>query len=147
MESTSAYRDLLRLAAVRSEALAGLIAQVSQGAAGIGLILVVRAHSGSLALAGSVVGALSIAAGLARPLQGRLIDRRGASAPMALCGVIHPAALVGIVGLAQLKAPGISLIALGVLAGLALPPVSTCMRVLWGAVLPESERTAAYSLV
>jgi MFS family permease len=111
------------------------------------VILVVRGHGGSLTLAGSVVGALSIAAGLARPLQGRLIDRRGASALLAVCGVVHAGSLAGIVALAQARAPAAAMVALGALAGLALPPVSTSMRVVWGSALPAGDRTAAYSLV
>jgi MFS family permease len=111
------------------------------------LILVVRGHTGSLALAGSTVGALSIAAGVARPLQGRWIDRRGAGALLAICGVVHAGSLGGVVALAHARAPGFTLISLGALSGLALPPVSTSMRAVWGSALPASERTAAYSLV
>ena len=65
------YRLLLRQAAVRWQALSGLLAQITQGASGVGIILVVKQQTGSLALAGGVVGALSVAAGAARPLQGR----------------------------------------------------------------------------
>jgi MFS family permease len=144
---SGAYRELFRVSSVRWEAGAGLLAQITQGSAGIGLILVIRGHSGSLALAGSVVGAVSIAAGLARPLQGRLIDRRGTSALMAACGVVHPAALIGIVALAGSRAPAFTMVVLGAVAGLALPPVSTSMRVVWADAVPETERTAAYSLV
>jgi MFS family permease len=132
---------------VRRQALAGVLAQVTQGAAGVGLILVVRQQTGSLALAGVVVGVLSAVAGIGRPIQGKLIDQRGTRGLMALCGLVHPAALAGIVGLAHEHAPGITLVALGALAGLALPPVSTSMRVRWGRIVPEDERTAAYSLV
>jgi MFS family permease len=39
------------------------------------------------------------------------------------------------------------MIALGVAAGVALPPISTSMRAVWGALTGEDERTAAYSLV
>lgn len=144
---STAYHDLLRHRGVSAQALAGLLAQTTQGAAGVGIILVVHEQTGSLALAGAVVGGLSMAAGAARPVQGRVIDRRGARALMAACGFAHPAALVGIVALANLHAPGAWLVALGVAAGLALPPVSTTMRVIWGGAVPESERTAAYSLV
>jgi MFS family permease len=145
--ASSTYRVVLRTPAVRNEAIAGLLAQVTQGAAGVGLILVVRGHTGSLALAGAVVGALAIAAGIARPLQGRLIDRRGTTALMSVCGVVHPASIVGIVTLADVHGSGAAMIALGVVAGAALPPVSTSMRVVWGAAFPAEERTAAYSLV
>jgi MFS family permease len=141
------YRRLLRLPAVRWQALSGLLAQVTQGASGIGIILVVRQHTGSLALAGGVVGALSVAAGVARPIQGRLIDPRGAAGVIAGTGLGHATALAGIVLLAMIPAPGFVLVALGVAAGLFLPPVSSAMRAGWGERVGAAERTAAYSLV
>ncbi|MFZ1993718.1 MAG: MFS transporter, partial [Solirubrobacteraceae bacterium] len=142
----SPYRALLRSATLRWQALSGLLAQTTQGAGGIGIILVVRGHERSLALAGVVVGTVSVAAGLARPVQGRLIDRRGARGLMAACGLAHPAALVAIVALADGHAPGAALVAMGAIAGVMLPPVSTCMRVAWGATA-SGDRTSAYSLV
>jgi MFS family permease len=140
------YRVLLRSPAVRWQALGGLLAQTTQGAGAIGIILVIRGHQGSLALAGAVVGATSIAGGLARPVQGRFIDRRGARGLMAVTGVVHPAAVVAIVALSDAHAAGAVLVALGALAGAALPPVSTCMRVVWGTAT-GGDRTSAYSLV
>ncbi|MGZ4175201.1 MAG: MFS transporter [Solirubrobacteraceae bacterium] len=141
------YRVLLRTPAVRWQALTGLLAQTTQGAGGVGIILVIRSHGGSLPLAGVVVGVLSVAAGLARPVQGRLIDVHGARGLMVLCGVVHPAALAGIVALADAHAPGVALVAAGALAGVTLPPVSQCMRVAWGATTSVGDRTSAYSLV
>jgi MFS family permease len=132
---------------VRWQALTGVLAQTTQGAGGIGIILVIRGEEGSLALAGAVVGVLSVAAGLARPVQGRLIDRRGARGLMAACGVIHSSALAGIVVLADGRAPAAALLAAAVLAGITLPPVSTCMRVVWGMAVGGGDRTSAYSLV
>src|SRR6185437_12960754 len=145
--ATSPYRVLLRSTAVRWQALGGLLAQTTQGAGAIGIILVVRGHHGSLALAGAVVGAVSIAGGLARPVQGRFIDRRGPRGLMAATGIVHPAAIVAIVALSDARAPGAVLVALGVLAGASLPPVSTCMRVAWAAATAAEDRTSAYSLV
>jgi MFS family permease len=145
--ASSPYRVLLRSPAVRRQALGGLLAQTTQGAAGIGIILVIKSHGGSLALAGVVVGGLSIAGGVARPAQGRFIDRRGPRGLMAATGIVHPAALGAIVALSDAHAAGPALVALGVLAGGALPPVSPCMRVAWGAATPDGDRTSAYSLV
>jgi MFS family permease len=142
----SSYRTVLAPSSARWQVVFGLLAQVTQGAGAVGIILVVRQHTGSLALAGGVVGALSIAAGLARPLQGRLIDRRGAREVMAASGVIHALALGGIVGLARVTGVGGWLVVLGFVSGLSLPPVSTSMRVDWGNEAGE-DRTAAYSLV
>jgi predicted MFS family arabinose efflux permease len=75
------------------------------------------------------------------------MDRHGAAGVMVLCGLVQPAALCGIVGLSLLDAPGLLLLALGALAGLALPPVSTAMRVAWGEAVGAADRTAAYSMV
>lgn len=66
---------------------------------------------------------------------------------MAVCGVTHALALAGIVVLSGIHAPGGLLIVLGCLAGLALPPVSTSMRVEWGKAIAGNDHTAAYSLV
>ena len=55
--AASPYRVLLRSPGVRWQALSGLLAQTTQGAGAIGVILVIRGHHGSLALAGAVVGA------------------------------------------------------------------------------------------
>jgi predicted MFS family arabinose efflux permease len=65
---------------------------------------------------------------------------------MVVCGVLHAAALIGIVALAGVDSVRWSLIVLGVVAGVSLPPVSTSMRVHWGAIAGP-DRTAAYSLV
>ncbi|HEV3053070.1 MAG TPA: MFS transporter, partial [Solirubrobacteraceae bacterium] len=57
------------------------------------------------------------------------------------------AAFAGIVGLAAAHAPGVVLVALGVVGGLSLAPVSTSMRLAWAAAGSGPDRTAAYSLV
>jgi MFS family permease len=94
-----------------------------------------------------VVGASSIAAGLARPVQGRLIDARGATGVVAVCGIVHPAAIIGIVALADGHGAHWLMVALGIVGGLALPPISTSMRAVWGELSTDDGRTAAYSLV
>jgi MFS family permease len=143
----SPTRSVLLTPSVRLQGVAGLIAQLTQGAAPIGIVLIVRQHSGSVALGGAVAGALAIAVAVARPVQGRLIDRRGMVGVMVVCGLVHPAAVSAIVGLAVVHAPAVVLVALGALAGLALPPVSTAMRVAWGEAVDQEDRTAAYSMV
>ena len=110
-------------------------------------MLVVGEHTGSVALAGAVAGALSIAAALARPMQGRVMDRRGLAALNAACGVVHPAALIAIVGVSADDGSHALLLVLGVIAGLWLAPISTAMRVAWGQAAGEDDRTAAYSMV
>ncbi len=145
--STSGYRTLFRLPAVRWQAASGLLAQVIQGTASVGIILVMREYGASLSLAGAVLAALWIASAVARPIQGRLIDRHGPAELILICAVVNGASLVAIVGLASAHGSGVALVALGVLAGLGLPPVSTSMRIAWAGAAGEGERTVAYSLV
>jgi MFS family permease len=143
----SLYAVLLRTPHVGGQAVLGLLAQLTQGAAPLGLVLVVRAATGSLIAAGAVSAALWIGAAVARPIQGRLIDRHGTRVVMLACGPIHTAALVGVVLVAWAGGSVWTMVPLSALAGLVLPPVSVAMRVDWGRHVPASERTAAFSLV
>ena len=64
-----------------------------------------------------------------------------------MCGIVHPAALIAIVGVSVDNGSHALLLVLGVIAGLALAPVSTAMRVAWGEAAGDDDRTAAYSTV
>jgi MFS family permease len=141
------YWTLWRTPRIGGQAFFGLLAQLTQGAAPIGLVLVVHQATGSVATAGAVIAALWITAAVARPLQGRFIDVRGARMVMLLCGPLHAASLIGLVVAANAGFGVWSLIVLSVLAGLGLPPVSTTMRAEWGRRLPANALAAAYSLV
>jgi MFS family permease len=145
--SATGSRQLIALPRVRWQAATGLAAQVIQGAASAGVILVVRQHGYSLTLGGAVAAAFWISGGIARPLQGRIIDRRGSAKPTTVCGVVNGCALAGVVGLAAARAPGVVLVALGAIGGSSLAPVSTSMRIAWATTSAGSDRTAAYSLV
>ncbi len=141
------YSTLWRTPPIRGQAILGLFAQLTQGAGPISIVLVTRASTGSLAVAGAVTAAMWIAVAVGRPLQGRLIDARGSRLVMILCGPVHAVALIGLVFAAHAHTGAWALTLLSVVAGMTLPPVSAAMRVEWGKSLPASERTAAYSLV
>jgi MFS family permease len=143
----SSYAALLRVPHLGSQALLGLLAELTQGAAPIGLVLVVHRATGSLISAGAVSAALWVGAAVARPIQGRLIDRHGTRIVMLACGPVHAAALAGVVLVAWAGGAVWAMVPLSAVAGLALPPVSVAMRVEWGRHVPANERTAAFSLV
>jgi predicted MFS family arabinose efflux permease len=121
----------------------GLVAQLTQSVMPIGSVLVVEAATGSFALAGLAAGAFSIGAGMARPVQGRLIDRRGPRPVLVATGCLHA---VAVVGLTVAPGPSWVLIALAWIAGVGLPPVSVAMRIEAHRTPPE-RRTAAYSMI
>ena len=152
-----ALLDLLRRPVAARLGVAGLVAQLTQGAAGLGIILVVQHATGSLARAGVASAAFAAGAAVARPVQGRLVDRRGPRLVLLVSGLLHAAALAALAALTAIAAVPVALfIAAAALAGLGLPPVSACMRLSLGVLTTSTtstgdrrgdDRTAAYSLV
>jgi predicted MFS family arabinose efflux permease len=136
-------RDRLAL----QQGAAGLVAQLTQAAAGLGIILVVREAGGSLTLAGGAAGAFLIATGVARPVQGRLIDRHGPPPVLVPCAAIHIAGFGGLVAWTQLVGATWPVLLFAVPIGLGEPPVSASMRITWGRMTDPEDRTAAYSFV
>ena len=140
------YRRLLGLPGVTAQAVLGFLSQLTQQVAPVGTVLVVQSESGSLALAGLAAAAFSVGAGMARPVQGRIIDRRGPRAVLIVTALVHVAALGGVLASAGTWPHAVT-VALAWLAGAGLPPVSVAMRIEWGSRMPAEARTAAYSLV
>jgi predicted MFS family arabinose efflux permease len=140
------YRPLLSNSRFRAQALAGLLAQLSQGGAVLALILLVQQARGSLGLAGAATAGFAIGAAIARPIQGRLIDTRGPRNVLLLVAAGHTAALVALVPIAHSDLPGLVLVGMALVAGLGLPPVSQTQRLVW-AELADEDRTTVFSVV
>jgi MFS family permease len=138
---------LLRDRRARRQGLAGLIAQLTQAAAGLGIILVVREAGGSLSLAGAAAGAFLVATGAARPVQGRLMDRHGPRTVLIPCAALHLAGFGGLVAWTQASGGTWPVILFAIPVGLGEPPVSASMRLAWGRMSGSEDRTAAYSVV
>jgi predicted MFS family arabinose efflux permease len=140
------YRPLLSDRRFRAQALAGFFAQLSQGGAVLALILLVQQTRGSLGLAGAATAGFAIGAAIARPIQGRLIDTRGPRYVLLLVALGHTAALLAIVPIARSDLPGLVVVAMALVAGLGLPPVSQTQRLVW-AELADEDRTTVFSVV
>jgi predicted MFS family arabinose efflux permease len=140
-------RLLRRARRALQQGAAGLVAQLTQAAAGLGIILVVREAGGSLSLAGGAAAAFLVATGAARPLQGRLIDRLGPGPVLIPCAAIHLAGFAGLVAWTQLEGGTWPVLLFAIPIGLGEPPVSASMRITWGRMADTEDRTAAYSVV
>ncbi|MER7503307.1 MFS transporter [Nonomuraea pusilla] len=147
MGQTPPYRSLLGLPGVPAQAVLGFLAQLTQQVAPVGMVLVLQSATGSLAVAGLGAAAFSVGMGMGRPVQGRVIDRRGPRPVLALTALLHVAALAGLIAGAAAAWPVWVLVALAWAAGAGLPPVSVSMRLAWGRRTDAGSRTAAYSLV
>ncbi|MEV4370813.1 MFS transporter [Nonomuraea sp. NPDC049637] len=141
------YRDLFRLPGAGAQAVSGFLAQLTQQVAPVGMVLVVQDSTGSLALAGTCAAAFSVGAGMGRPVQGRLMDRRGPRVVLAATAFLHVVALIALVAAAAAGWPVWTSVVLAWVAGAGLPPISVSMRVEWGRRVPDGARTAVYSLV
>ncbi|WP_043623859.1 MFS transporter [Nonomuraea candida] len=141
------YRRLLALPGVPAQAVLGFLAQLTQQVAPVGIVLVVQEADGSLALAGVAAAAFSVGSGMGRPVQGRLMDRRGARPVLAATALLHVAALLALLACARAGSPWWAMTAPAWVAGIGLPPISVSMRIEWGRRTGDEGRTAAYSLV
>ena len=100
------YAEVLRVPHVATLIAATLIARFPIGINALALILYLRDETGSFAIAGVVAGGLAAGAGIGAPVQGRLVDRFGQRRVLVPLALVHAAALGGVVGLAELGAPG-----------------------------------------
>jgi predicted MFS family arabinose efflux permease len=136
LESVTVYSRILRTPGVAVIVLATLIGRMSIGISGLAILLYVREVTGSFATAGICTGALALGSSLGAPLQGRLVDRRGV-AMLAPLAAVHSAGLLGVWAVGALDAPAPALAALALLAGAAMPPVSSVLRSRWPYLLAE----------
>lgn len=146
MPDLALYKPLLSNPRFRAQALAGFLAQLSQGGAVLALILLIQQARSSLGLAGAAAAGFAIGAAIARPIQGRLIDNRGPRNVLLVIAMFHTAALLALVPVGRSDLPGVVLVAVALIAGLGLPPVSQTQRIVW-AELADEDRTTVFSVV
>jgi MFS family permease len=133
------YARVLRAPHARALLLAEIPARMPIGIIGLALVLFMREHTGSYAVAGAIAAAFGAALGLSSPLIGRLIDRRGLRTVVLPLAIAHSVALVTLVALGAADAPVGVLALLAVLAGTCLPPLGSISRSLWPRILRDSD--------
>ncbi len=140
------YRPLLAEPGFRNQALAGFIAQLSQGGAVLALILLIQQARGSLGLAGAAAAGYVVGAAIARPIQGRLIDTRGPRTVLVAIAVGQTISLLALVPIVRSDVAGAVVVGISLVAGLGLPPVSQTQRLVWSDLAGE-DRTTVYSVI
>lgn len=113
----------------------------------LGLVLLVRADTGSFALAGTVTAAWALAGTVGGPLMARLSDRFGQRRSLPLCLSGHLGAVAALIGCVHGGAPHWLWFVLAAVAGGVAPPVGALTRARWSALTPVgSARTTAFAL-
>lgn len=134
----SRYRRFLRTPGVPRLFASMLVGRLPGAMMGLAIVLRVTGAGGSYALAGVVIAAFSVTAGVSSPVLSRLVDRRGQTV------VLVPTALamLGATSLFAALSPHDAawlLVAAGALIGLFLPPITTASRALWPSVVTDPD--------
>jgi MFS family permease len=141
------YRVFLSIPGARRLLFGSAVTRMPMGMLTLAVLLLVRAQTGSFAVAGVAVGAFALANAAVAPLQGALVDRLGQSRVLGVCAGGQSTVLVLLVAAAQAHLPSALLIVLVALAGALVPPSMACARALWPQITPDAAtRDAAYAL-
>src|SRR4051794_6947447 len=135
----SSYRSVLsRPGALRFSA-AGLVGRLPLSMAGLGMLLLVQADTGSYARGGSVSAAYMVANAVAALPLARLLDARGQGRLLALGSVLFGVAMVALVVTVRGDWPLWTTYAAAAVAGATLPPIDACVRTRWAHVLDRAD--------
>jgi MFS family permease len=140
----SSYRRVLATPGARLFSATGLVARLPISMAGLGIVFLVQAGTGSYGVAGSVSGAYMIANALLAIGQGRLIDTLGQRVVLAAASVAFGISAGLLITSVQADWPiAISYVAAAT-AGGTLPSVGSSVRARWTHVLtaPDDLQTA-----
>jgi MFS family permease len=111
----------------------------------LAVVLLVYHATGSFAAAGAAVGGFAGAAGALAPVRGRLVDRYGTTALLALSGS-YSLALVALLFGAAWRWPGVPLVCAAAAAGATAPPLIAAARALWPRIAGDDLTRTSHAL-
>ena len=137
------YSELLKTSGVARIIAAQLTARFPSGMLSLAFLLHVEQQTGSYGAAGLVLAATSIGQAIAGPLTSRLMGRFGMRPVLIVTLVICASAVVAI-GILPLTVP--LYMAVGLIAGLATPPVQPAVRTIYPKMVNSRQLTPLFSL-
>jgi len=141
------YRPVLSVPGCARILTTALIARLPQGMTSLGILLLIRTHTGSYAAAGIAVGAYDFATAAGAPVVGRLVDRFGRPRVLGPGAVLQTLVLVALVLTAHAGAGAVPLVVLSGLAGALWPPIAPSVRALLTDLVRDPKvRERAYAL-
>lgn len=146
MSGTKHYRELLGLPHARAMLAWSLLGRLPLGMTPLALLFLVRGEGHGYGSAGVVVALYAVAVGIGAPIAGRHVDRIGPAPVLRMRAVAYPALIAGVVVLAVADAGIVPVAVVAALSGLALPPLSSTVRIVWPRLAPNELRSTAYAL-
>jgi MFS family permease len=137
------YTELLKTSGVARIIAAQLTARFPSGMLSLAFLLHVEQQTGSYGAAGLVLAATSLGQAVAGPLTSRLMGRLGMRPVLISTLVVCTAAVVAI-GVLPLTVP--MYMAIGLVCGLATPPVQPAVRTIYPKMVNSRQLTPLFSL-
>lgn len=137
------YRDLLRTPGVGRIIAAQLTARFPNGMTSLAILLHIESVTGSYGAAGLVLAATSIGQAIAGPVTSRWMGRWGMRRVLTTTLIVCALSITAI-ALLELPVPGY--MALGLIGGLATPPVQSAVRTIYPKMVTAKQLTPLFSL-
>ena len=136
------YRQLFAMPNVWVLVLAAFPARVAYGMVGLALFFKTEQETGSIALAGLVIGANSLAGSFTAGVRGSLIDKYGQKWPLRILvpGYISMMIMVNISHSATF------IFVMATIMGLTAPPINLSVRPIWKTIVPGDFLRTAYAV-
>jgi MFS family permease len=140
------YRTALTTPGALGPTLFSVLGRLPIAMVGLAMLLYVQQATGSFAAAGLVGAGVLVGVSIGSVVQGRVIDRLGATRPLLVAALLFALAVTALVTAVQSgqALPLLMLLAVG--SGFTSPAIEGAARALWGRLIPPGPvREAAYS--
>ena len=136
------YRQLFAMPNVWVLVLAAFPARVAYGMVGLALFFKTEQETGSIALAGLVIGANSLAGSFTAGVRGSLIDKYGQKWPLR---ILVPG-YVSMMIMVNISHSATFIVVMATIMGLTAPPINLSVRPIWKTIVPGDFLRTAYAV-
>jgi predicted MFS family arabinose efflux permease len=142
----ASYKELFRVPGLARLSLAKALGRAPGASLSLALLLLVRAETGSIALAGLAVGAAALGGGLGTIAGGRLVDRFGPTPVIAPMTIAFAGGLVALALLPWADPPDLAYVVVALVAAAFEPPLGSVLRVILDTVHRGDRAKRAHAL-
>ena len=136
------YRQLFAFPNVWTLVLAAFPARVAYGMVGLALFFKAEQETGSIALAGLVIGLNSLAGSVTAGVRGSLIDKYGQKWPIRILVPGFASMMI----MVNISHSATFIVVMATIMGLTAPPINLSIRPLWKTIVPEDFLRTAYAV-
>ena len=136
------YRQLFALPNVWVLVLAAFPARISYGMVGLALFFKTQQETGSIALAGLVIGANSLAGSFTAGIRGSLIDKYGQKWPLRILVPAYTSMMIVV----NISHSATFILVMATIMGLTAPPINLSVRPLWKVIVSGDFLRTAYAV-